>query len=153
MWEQTAYDIMEPAAGGRSGGRDDADSYTSQIVKLIRSDSQRLPIRINVNASGTHTNVTDFLVPGRSFTTYLDDANFIFATNVTYRPGTGTQYEIAADATEFEIRLYRDNSLETNQTISLTIVSGTGYTLGTPSLTNITLRDNPPPAVTTTAMP
>ncbi|MBD2600142.1 Calx-beta domain-containing protein [Microcystis viridis] len=85
------------------------DGTTNLIYTFTRSGSTTNPLTVNYTVSGTATNGTDYAS--------------IIPTSVTFAAGSATA-TVIVDPTA-------DTTVESNETVILTLAAGTGYTIGT----------------------
>ncbi len=102
----------------------------STTVGIALSLAAPAALTLNYDVSGTATHDVDYVISG-----------------VRFSSGT---VSVAQDATSasIPIAILDDADVEGDETITLTLTDGTGYSIGTPGRIEITLRDDDSPPVT-----
>ncbi len=102
----------------------------STTVGIALSLAAPAALTLNYDVSGTATHDVDYVISG-------------------VRHSSGT-VSVAQDATSasIPIAILDDADVEGDETITLTLTDGTGYSIGTPGRIEITLRDDDSPPVT-----
>jgi alpha-tubulin suppressor-like RCC1 family protein len=90
---------------------------------ITRTGSVASPLTVNITLQGLAVNGSDYEAVPLQFT---------FVVGNSVQP--------------LSIRPVGDTLIEGNETVTLTLLSGTGYTVGTPSAATVTIADAPPPA-------
>ncbi len=116
------------------------DGLTNMVYTFTRSDSSSDPLTVNFSAGGTATYIADYTLSGA--------AGFNGTSGTVVIPAGSTTAQVIVDPTP-------DISGEANETMILTVTSGTGYTVGSPlaATGTITNDDAVVPSVTVTVSP
>ncbi|WP_420439661.1 Calx-beta domain-containing protein [Candidatus Poriferisodalis sp.] len=99
-------------------------------------------VDVTVNASSA---------PSAALTVNLDSQaeTATEASDYTAPPTTFT-FPAAMTSHTFSVNITDDNTVEGDETFTMTLASGTGYTVGTPATTTVTITDDDTPPVTVT---
>ncbi len=98
------------------------------LVTITRAPGSNKPLTVKYSVSGTATNGTDCLKLSGSVTIPANTT----ATTITVSPKD-------------------DTTFEGSETLIITLIAGTGYTVGTPSSVTLTIADNDLPTVSISA--
>ncbi|WP_462162156.1 Calx-beta domain-containing protein, partial [Microcystis aeruginosa] len=106
------------------------DGTTNLVYTFTRSGSTTNPLTVNYTVGGTATNGTDYTsIP----------------TSVTFAAGSSTA-TVTVDPTA-------DTTVESDETVILTLASGTGYTVGTTTAVTGTITNDDFPSITLAVSP
>jgi uncharacterized delta-60 repeat protein len=108
------------------------DGPTNLIYTLTRTGATTSPLTVNFSVGGTATFNTDYSQSGAA----------------TFSSSSGTATFIAGSSTAIiTIDPTLDNTAEPNETVILTVTSGTGYNAGTPSAATGTITNDDTPTI------
>jgi Ca2+-binding RTX toxin-like protein len=106
------------------------DGATNLIYTFTRDNDLSNSLTINYTTSGTATNGTDYATIG---------------TNATFAPNSATAI-VTVNPTA-------DTTIEANETVALTLATGTGYTIGTATAVTGTIINDDTPTITLAVSP
>ena len=108
------------------------------VYTFTRQGATTSPLTVNYNVGGTATFSTDYTQTGAN--------NFSSTTGtITFATGSSTA-TLTIDPTG-------DTSIESDETVALTLASGTGYTIGTATTVTGTILDDDTPVITVAVNP
>ncbi|MFN7511741.1 Calx-beta domain-containing protein [Microcystis sp.] len=114
------------------------DGSTNLIYTFTRTGVTTNALRVNYSVSGTATVNTDYTQTG--------------AASYTATGGTIT-FAAGSDTATLTIDPIADTTVESNDTVAITIASGTGYTVGTTTAVTGTIADDDFPVITLAVSP
>ncbi|MFN9622281.1 MAG: choice-of-anchor L domain-containing protein, partial [Cyanobacteriota bacterium] len=109
------------------------DGSTSIVYTFVRTGVTSNPLTVNYTVSGSAAFNSDYTQAGASSFTGISGT-------VSFAPGASVAV-IAVDPTA-------DFLLETDETVSLALATGSGYTIATPGQVTATIIESPPPVIT-----
>ena len=134
-WESADYSGVEPVAGEHA-----EDAYDEVRISVSRVGGIDRPVLFDISHGAS-------VVSGTDHTRYADGID-LSVQDVSPVSGSPNRYQLAADRSTFTLRIYRDDLVEGDETVTLTLIAGDGYTFDETDdrhITTVTLTDNPPP--------
>ncbi|HEY9690816.1 MAG TPA: Calx-beta domain-containing protein, partial [Oculatellaceae cyanobacterium] len=114
------------------------DGATNLVYTFTRTGSTTSALTVNYGVSGTATFNTDYTQTGAA--SFTDTAG-----SITFAAGASTK-TLTIDPTA-------DTTIESNETLALTLATGTGYTIGTTTAVTGTINNDDFPSITLAISP